>query len=138
MVQVSSDMPILRWLGRVPTTSTPPMRITPVEGEPYTVAPGSRFMWFRGRMLGGRTNHWGRISLRFGPDDFRRGSMDGLGDDWPIDYIDVAPYYDRVDRLIGIFGSSHDTIEAGNGAGAGSDQQPLSERTRRASWRSTL
>jgi choline dehydrogenase-like flavoprotein len=74
-------------------------------GEPYTRAPGTEFSWFRTRMLGGRTNHWGRISLRFGPDDFRRKSIDGLGDDWPITYDDVAPYYDRVDRLIGIFGS---------------------------------
>jgi choline dehydrogenase-like flavoprotein len=56
-------------------------------------------------MLGGRTNHWGRISLRYGPDDFRRRSLDGLGDDWPIGYDDLAPYYDRIDRLIGIFGS---------------------------------
>jgi choline dehydrogenase-like flavoprotein len=56
-------------------------------------------------MLGGRTNHWGRISLRFGPDDFRRKSIDGLGDDWPIGYDDVKPYYDKVDELIGIFGS---------------------------------
>lgn len=76
-----------------------------VEGEPYTRAPGTRFSWWRARMLGGRTNHWGRISLRFGPDDFRRKSLDGLGDDWPIGYDDIAPYYDRVDRLIGIFGS---------------------------------
>ena len=57
-------------------------------------------------MLGGRTNHWGRISLRFGPDDFRGKSIDGLGDDWPIGYDDIAPYYDRVDRLVGIFGSN--------------------------------
>ena len=77
-----------------------------VEGEPYTRAPGTRFSWWRARMLGGRTNHWGRISLRFGPDDFRRKSLDGLGDDWPIGYDDVKPYYDRVDRLIGIFGSN--------------------------------
>ena len=56
-------------------------------------------------MLGGRTNHWGRISLRFGPDDFRRKSLDGLGDDWPITYDDLKPYYDEVDTLIGIFGS---------------------------------
>jgi choline dehydrogenase-like flavoprotein len=56
-------------------------------------------------MLGGRTNHWGRISLRFGPDDFRRKSIDGLGDNWPITYGDLAPYYDRVDELVGIFGS---------------------------------
>jgi choline dehydrogenase-like flavoprotein len=76
-----------------------------LDGEPYTTAPGERFDWFRSRMLGGRTNHWGRISLRFGPDDFRRKSIDGLGEDWPISYDDLAPYYDRVDRLIGIFGS---------------------------------
>ena len=56
-------------------------------------------------MLGGRTNHWGRISLRFGPDDFRRKSLDGLGEDWPITYEALAPYYDEVDRLIGLFGS---------------------------------
>ena len=76
-----------------------------VEGEPYTKAPGTQFDWWRARMLGGRTNHWGRISLRMGPDDFMRRSLDGLGDDWPISYEDVAPYYDRVDRFVGIFGS---------------------------------
>jgi choline dehydrogenase-like flavoprotein len=76
-----------------------------IEGEPYTTAPGSTFNWWRGRMLGGRTNHWGRISLRFGPDDFRRKSLDGLGDDWPISYDDVVPYYERVERLVGVFGS---------------------------------
>ena len=69
-------------------------------------APGQQFDWFRARMLGGRTNHWGRISLRFGPDDFRRKSLDGLGDDWPITYDDLKPYYDKLDRLIGIFGRS--------------------------------
>ncbi len=62
-----------------------------IDGEPYTVAPGSKFGWWRARMVGGRTNHWGRISLRFGPDDFRRKSLDGLGDDWPIGYDDLAP-----------------------------------------------
>ena len=76
-----------------------------LDGEPYTTAPGDRFDWFRTRMLGGRTNHWGRISLRFGPDDFRRRSLDGLGDDWPITYDELKPYYDRVDTLVGIFGS---------------------------------
>ena len=76
-----------------------------IDGEPYTRAPDTKFDWWRARMLGGRTNHWGRISLRFGPDDFRGKSRDGLGDDWPIGYEDIAPYYDRVDQLIGIFGS---------------------------------
>jgi choline dehydrogenase-like flavoprotein len=76
-----------------------------LDGEPYTRAAGTRFDWWRARMVGGRTNHWGRISLRFGPYDFRRKSLDGLGDDWPISYDDLKPYYDRVDRLVGIFGS---------------------------------
>ena len=75
-------------------------------GEPFTKAEGTDFKWFRLRMLGGRTNHWGRISLRFGPDDFRRRSIDGLGDDWPITYDDLKPWYDEVDRLIGLFGSA--------------------------------
>ena len=77
-----------------------------LEGEPYTKEAGTEWDWFRARMLGGRTNHWGRISLRFGPKDFKRKSIDGLGDDWPIGYEDVKPFYDRVDKLIGVFGTN--------------------------------
>lgn len=76
-----------------------------LDGEPYTHKDGTKFDWFRSRMLGGRTNHWGRISLRFGPKDFKHKSIDGIGEDWPIGYDDVAPYYDKVDQLIGVFGS---------------------------------
>lgn len=76
-----------------------------IDGEPFTKAEGTDWEWWRARMLGGRTNHWGRISLRFGPKDFKRKSIDGLGDDWPIGYEDVKPYYDEVDKLIGVFGS---------------------------------
>jgi choline dehydrogenase-like flavoprotein len=77
-----------------------------IEGEPYTVAKGTEFTWWRARVLGGRTNHWGRISLRFGPRDFKAKTFDGLGDDWPISYEDVAPYYEKVERLIGVYGSN--------------------------------
>jgi len=76
-----------------------------IDGEPFTRKDDTQWDWWRARMLGGRTNHWGRISLRFGPKDFKRRSIDGLGDDWPIGYEDIKPYYDKVDRLIGIFGS---------------------------------
>jgi choline dehydrogenase-like flavoprotein len=76
-----------------------------VPGEPYTVARGSEpFKWWRPRMLGGRTNHWGRVALRFGPLDFKPRARDGLGYDWPIDYDDLAPWYDKVERLIGVTG----------------------------------
>ncbi|MFL2849889.1 MAG: GMC family oxidoreductase [Pseudohongiellaceae bacterium] len=77
-----------------------------LDGEPYTQKGETDFMWWRGRMLGGRTNHWGRISLRFGPLDFGRRDIDGLGDNWPIGYGDIKPYYDKVDKLIGVFGSN--------------------------------
>ncbi|MCU0373810.1 MAG: GMC family oxidoreductase [Chitinophagaceae bacterium] len=76
-----------------------------IDGEPYEKAPGTEWEWWRARMVGGRTNHWGRISLRFGPKDFKHKSIDGLGEDWPIGYEDVKPYYDKVDKLIGVFGS---------------------------------
>jgi choline dehydrogenase-like flavoprotein len=80
-----------------------------VPGEPYARASeedAGRFEWWRARMLGGRTNHWGRISLRNGPYDFKPKTRDGLGIDWPISYEDIAPYYDKVELLIGVYGSN--------------------------------
>jgi choline dehydrogenase-like flavoprotein len=79
-----------------------------VPGEPYSDKKGTEqsFRWWRARMLGGRTNHWGRISLRFGPYDFKAKSRDGLGVDWPISYEDLAPYYDKTEMMVGIYGSN--------------------------------
>ncbi len=77
-----------------------------IEGEPYTQADNAGFKWWRSRMLGGRTNHWGRHVPRFGPYDFKPKSRDGLGVDWPISYEDVAPYMDRTEALIGVCGAN--------------------------------
>jgi len=60
----------------------------------------------------GRTNHWGRIALRFAPVDFLSKTRDGLGDDWPISYEDLAPYYDKVESYIGVFGSKENVSSA--------------------------
>ncbi len=78
-----------------------------VPGEPYTVAQGSKFRWWRSRMLGGRTNHWGRHSPRFGPYDFKPYSRDGLGMDWPMSYDEVAPWYGRTEKLVGVIGANN-------------------------------
>lgn len=86
-----------------------------IEGEPYTVAAGSRFRWFRSRIVGGRTNHWGRIALRYAPVDFKARSSDGMGDDWPLTYEDIAPYYDKVESFIGVFGTKENIASAPNG-----------------------
>ncbi len=63
-----------------------------------------RFHWTRLRAVGGRTNTWGRSCFRHGPLDFKTRTLQGYGDDWPISYEDLAPYYDRVERLVGIAG----------------------------------
>ncbi|WP_193165154.1 GMC family oxidoreductase [Microbulbifer hainanensis] len=75
-----------------------------VPNEPYTKAEGTEFYWWRARMLGGRTNHWGRYSLRFSEHDFKGKSRDGLGADWPIEYKDIASWYDKTEEIVGICG----------------------------------
>ena len=69
--------------------------------HPYT---GTKYAWVRMRALGGKTNLWGRLALRLSDHDFKAASRDGFGIDWPISYKDIAPYYDRVDRLLGVQG----------------------------------
>jgi choline dehydrogenase-like flavoprotein len=86
-----------------------------IEGEPYTSAPGSNFRWFRSRIEGGRTNHYGRISLRISAGDMKARSRDGLGDDWPISYEELSPYYDKVEAFIGVFGSKENLADAPDG-----------------------
>ncbi len=69
--------------------------------HPYT---GTNYAWVRARCLGGKTNIWGRLALRLSDYDFKGKTHDGYGEDWPIAYKDVAPYYDRVDQYLGISG----------------------------------
>lgn len=85
--------------------------------DPYAKAPGTDFHWTRIHAVGGRTNTWGRVSLRFSEADFKAKSMqDGYGDDWPISYQDVAPYYDKAEELMGVFGTKEglDVLPDGN------------------------
>jgi choline dehydrogenase-like flavoprotein len=69
--------------------------------HPYT---GTNYAWVRARVLGGKTNIWGRLALRLSDYDFKAKSRDGYGEDWPVSYKDVEPYYDRVDQYLGISG----------------------------------
>jgi len=75
--------------------------------EPYTTPADKPFNWMgRLRMTGGRTNVWGRVSLRFSDWDFKAASLDGYGENWPLGYKDVEPYYDLVEKYVGITGSA--------------------------------
>jgi choline dehydrogenase-like flavoprotein len=80
--------------------------------EPYTTPEDKPFSW-QGRMqvVGGRTNVWGRQSYRFSDLDFKAASRDGFGEDWPLSYADLAPYYDLVEEYVGITGMAEGVYE---------------------------
>ena len=71
--------------------------------HPYT---GTPYAWVRARIMGGKTLIWGRGALRLGPQDFKAKTHDGFGEDWPVSYDDISPWYDKVDRLLGISGTT--------------------------------
>ncbi len=84
--------------------------------EPYTTAPGMPFSWQgRIRMIGGRTNCWGRWSLRLSEYDLKAASYDGYGVDWPLSYKDLEPYYDLVEEYVGINGMAEGLPQAPDG-----------------------
>lgn len=72
--------------------------------NPYSTPEGKPFTWQRLRIVGGRTLVWGRQSYRMSDLDFKAASQDGYGKDWPFSYADLAPYYDLVERYVGISG----------------------------------
>ena len=89
-----------------------------VPGEPYTTAEGTEFLWWRTRMLGGRTNHFGRYVPRFNDRDFKPFSHDGLGVDWPLDYDEMQRWYDKCEKLVGVSGNNpgiYDVPDSGEG-----------------------
>src|SRR6185503_4663666 len=73
--------------------------------NPYTTADKKPFDWIRGRHVGGRSIMWGRQSYRLSDYELKAASHDGYGDDWPIGYAELAPYYDRVEQFIGVSGN---------------------------------
>jgi choline dehydrogenase-like flavoprotein len=76
-----------------------------VVNEKENPTTGTPYAWVRARVLGGKTNFWGRGALRYGPLQFDAASRDGFDVDWPIRYADVGPYYDKVDVLLGCSGT---------------------------------
>ena len=74
--------------------------------NPYTVAQGQAFNWWRGYQLGGRSLTWGRQCYRWSDYDFGANKADGHGSDWPIRYADLAPWYDKVEDFVGVSGAA--------------------------------
>jgi choline dehydrogenase-like flavoprotein len=72
--------------------------------NPYSTPRGNHFLWIRGRLLGGRLHSYGRVLNRMSDYDFNAASVDGNGEDWPISYDELAPYYDRIEEFMGVYG----------------------------------
>ncbi len=84
--------------------------------EPYTTPQDQPYNWFRTRNVGGRTMFWGRFTNRFNENDFKMRSRDGQGNDWPIDYKDLAPYYDKAEKFMGVCGNRENHPDIPDGA----------------------
>ncbi|MBL8961227.1 MAG: GMC family oxidoreductase [Gemmatimonadetes bacterium] len=83
--------------------------------NPYTYPADRPFRWIRGRHVGGRSIMWGRHVYRWSDLDFEANAKDGHGNDWPIRYADIAPWYDHVERFIGICGQAEGLAQLPDG-----------------------
>lgn len=86
-----------------------------VVNEKENPTTGTPYSWVRARVLGGKTSFWGRVAIRYGPLQFKAASRDGFDVDWPIDYADVSPYYDKVDVLLGCSGTKENLVQVPDG-----------------------
>jgi choline dehydrogenase-like flavoprotein len=88
-----------------------PRRIFPTPGYPSEVTESIRYdncddvQVDRIRVVGGRSIHWNAVCLRFAERDFRERSLQGIEEDWPLSYQELAPYYSYVEKMIGVTGS---------------------------------
>ena len=71
---------------------------------PYTHDPKEPYNWVRVRMIGGKSLFWARMSFRFSDYEFKAKDHDGYGENWPISYADLAPYYDQVEPIFRVRG----------------------------------
>jgi choline dehydrogenase-like flavoprotein len=88
---------------------TPPQYVLSTREQPYVTPPDRPFDLTRVWGHGGKTNIWGRVSLRLGDLDFKGPAQDGWEIPWPISYADISPYYDQVEQLIGVCGGDDDS-----------------------------
>jgi choline dehydrogenase-like flavoprotein len=70
---------------------------------PYTEK--KQFNWFRGYIVGGRSLLWGKQTYRWSDIDYEANDKDGIAIDWPVRYKEIAPWYDHVEKFIGVSGS---------------------------------
>lgn len=95
--------------------------------NPYTTPADKPFLWIRGKQLGGRLHTYGRMLLRWSDYDFKAASHDGKGQDWPFSYEELAPYYDKVEKFLGIYGTKESLPNVPDGQFMGNSKLTSSE-----------
>jgi choline dehydrogenase-like flavoprotein len=83
--------------------------------NPYSTPRGKPYLWIRGRLLGGRLNSYGRVLQRMSDFDFKAASRDGFGEDWPVSYAEMEPWYDRVEEFMGVYGAEDGLLHPPDG-----------------------
>ena len=73
--------------------------------NPYSTPSDAPYLWIRGRSSGVGLNSYGRVLQRMWDLDFKAASRDGYGEDWPISYGDLEPWYDQVEEFVGVYGN---------------------------------
>ncbi len=102
--------------------------------NPYTTT-NEDFLWIRGRQVGGRFLSWGRVAVRMSDYDFKAASRDGYGEDWPICYDDLVPYYNKIEGFLGVVGEADNIPNLPDGqfsakAGLSKPEQQLKQATK--------
>src|SRR3954451_4858784 len=97
---------------------------------PYTHDPKTPFNWVRVRMIGGKSLFWARMSFRLSDYEFKAKDHDGFGENWPISYADLAPYYDQVEPIFRVAGRTEGLPQLPDGIFV-HDESPDSEATKR-------
>ncbi|ROR15119.1 GMC oxidoreductase [Erwinia sp. JUb26] len=95
--------------------------------NPYTTPADKPFLWIRGKQLGGRLHTYGRMLLRWSDYDFKAASRDGKGQDWPLSYNELAPYYDKVEKFLGIYGTKESLANVPDGQFMGNSKLTSAE-----------
>ena len=98
--------------------------------NPYTHDPKEPFNWVRVRLVGGKTLFWARMSFRLSDYEFKARDHDGYGENWPLSYADLAPYYDQVEPIFRVAGRKEGWPQLPDGIFI-EDNSPDSETNRR-------
>ncbi len=104
----------------------------------YTTPRGEPYLWIRGKQLGGRLHTFGRVLLRWTDDEFKIQSKYGVGVDWPISYQEMVPFYEEVEKKVGLLGTQDNVEQLPDGEYVACSEFTNAEKEFKASLESAI